>query len=254
MQLRKRALGHAAAAAGVAPAVATPAPPAKRRQPRAGSRAAPKAIKVYQDIGIEHLLLGAGAQGVATPAVVTASQLGGVAPFADMAALQGACAELAKADPSKLTAVVGSSHELLLAHDDVLCCRCLAALAPLIETHGPPVRLLAKSGSSFATLAKGICFQQLATAAAAAIYGRVLQVCKAPDVLTPSAVLAAPTTELRAAGLSERKVGGPECLAEGCAAVSGFAAVCLSTAMSRCRRMLTNTAAAEFLAPGLLPA
>ncbi len=52
-----------------------------------------------------------------------------------------------------------------------------AELAPLIDLHGVPERLLAKQGSTFATLAKSIIFQQLATKAAATIYGRVLAAC-----------------------------------------------------------------------------
>lgn len=81
-----------------------------------------------------------------------------------------------------------------------------AELAPLIEQLGPPERLLAKRGSNFATLAKAIAFQQLSTLAAAKIYGRVLAACGCQDTLTPAAVLAAPPADLRAAGLSERKV------------------------------------------------
>lgn len=47
--------------------------------------------------------------------------------------------------------------------------------------------------------------QQLATTAAAKIYGRVLTACGCAEVLTPDSVLAAPMADLRAAGLSERK-------------------------------------------------
>lgn len=47
--------------------------------------------------------------------------------------------------------------------------------------------------------------QQLATNAAATIYGRVLTACECTEQLTPAAVLAAPVAALRAAGLSERK-------------------------------------------------
>ena len=50
---------------------------------------------------------------------------------------------------------------------------------PYIQQYGAPERLLAKTGvSTYASLAKSIAFQQLATPAAAAIFGRVLRVCK----------------------------------------------------------------------------
>lgn len=47
--------------------------------------------------------------------------------------------------------------------------------------------------------------QQLATTAAAKIYGRVLEACGCTDALDPASVAAAPLAELRGAGLSERK-------------------------------------------------
>lgn len=43
----------------------------------------------------------------------------------------------------------------------------------------PPARLLRKQGSCFATLARTIVFQQLASSAAEAIFKRVLLACKA---------------------------------------------------------------------------
>ena len=69
-------------------------------------------------------------------------------------------------------------------------------------------------GSNFATLAKAIVFQQLATGAAATIYGRVLAACGGGDTLSPAAALVASTDSLRAAGLSERKVSYIRDLAE----------------------------------------
>lgn len=54
-----------------------------------------------------------------------------------------------------------------------------AVLVPLIDEHDLPEALLAKEGSSFAALARSIVGQQLATKAAAAIYHRTLDVCKA---------------------------------------------------------------------------
>lgn len=47
--------------------------------------------------------------------------------------------------------------------------------------------------------------QQLATRAAAKIYGRVLTTCGCSELLTPEALLAASAADLRSAGLSERK-------------------------------------------------
>ena len=83
-------------------------------------------------------------------------------------------------------------------------------LAPLIDQHGIPDRLLAKGPGSFSSLAKSIVFQQLATRAAAVIYARVLTVCGpecvASGFLAPGSVLAAPEEALRGAGLSQRKV------------------------------------------------
>eukprot|EP00887_Chlorella_sp_A99_P007764 scaffold20.g7764.t1 len=195
MQLRnKRHVGVALAADTAEELVAAPSgavevlatPPAavptkrRRRSPSSNSAAADKPKKAPEDIGITHLLLGAGsalplAAEAASPAPAPAT----VGRLKDEAALQLAAAHLVAADP---------------------------ALAPLIEQHGLPPRLLEKEGSCFATLAKSICFQQLATAAAAAIYGRALKCCGCAEVLTPAAMLAAPVAGLRTAGLSERKV------------------------------------------------
>lgn len=50
-----------------------------------------------------------------------------------------------------------------------------------------------------------LSLQQLATNAAAVIYGRVLAACGGGEALTPAGVLAAPLPSLRQAGLSERK-------------------------------------------------
>eukprot|EP00775_Hariotina_reticulata_P004463 gene4463-4719_t len=80
-------------------------------------------------------------------------------------------------------------------------------LVPLMESFGPPERLLAKKMSCFRSLAKSILYQQLAGSAAAAIYSRFLAACGVPDesTLTPSAVLSVELPSLRACGLSERK-------------------------------------------------
>ena len=56
----------------------------------------------------------------------------------------------------------------------------LAALAPLIEQHGLPTRLLAKGFENmFNSLARNIVGQQLAVKAAKVISGRFLTLCQA---------------------------------------------------------------------------
>ena len=82
-----------------------------------------------------------------------------------------------------------------------------AKLAPLIQLHGIPDRLLVKGPGAFATLSKSICFQQLATAAAAKIFARVLEACGCTEagILDYSSVLNAPHEALCAAGLSRNK-------------------------------------------------
>lgn len=174
------------AGAGQVPPAAAPATPLAAEQVAAAAAAAAgqpgplpprKQRNPPQDIGIPALLLGQGADVAEAADAIDHLPLR-AAGFTQQT-LQAACDFLAEADPK---------------------------LAPLIELHGPPDRLLAKKGSNFATLAKAIVFQQLATTTAAAIYGRVLTVCSCPDALTPAAVLAAPPAELRQAGLSERKV------------------------------------------------
>ncbi|GIL87901.1 hypothetical protein Vretifemale_15944 [Volvox reticuliferus] len=79
-------------------------------------------------------------------------------------------------------------------------------------------------GSVFAALARSVVYQQLATNAASAIWARVLSVCQAVrgDLLTPSQVLAAPGEQLRAAGLSGRKLEYLVGLAEAFAARAGW--------------------------------
>ncbi|KAL4452033.1 hypothetical protein ABPG75_007695 [Micractinium tetrahymenae] len=191
MQLRKRGIygfvrrGSSAAtepASAAAAAPALPATPQAATEAAAGSAgsddASPpppprKQRKAPQDIGIPGLLLGTGA-GAAEVIDHLPLQEAGLTRDS----LQAACDFLAKADPK---------------------------LAPLIQQLGPPDRLLAKRGSNFATLAKAIVFQQLATTAAAVIYGRVLAACSCTESLSPAALLAAPLAALRRAGLSERK-------------------------------------------------
>jgi DNA-3-methyladenine glycosylase II len=85
---------------------------------------------------------------------------------------------------------------LLLAERDPV-------LARLVADAGLP-RLPVARESHFGTLVRSITYQQLATAAARAIHGRLLAAL-AGDV-TPERVLATPPELLRAAGLSGRKV------------------------------------------------
>ncbi len=66
--------------------------------------------------------------------------------------------------------------------------------------------------SPFEALVRAIAGQQISTFAAAAIYRRLVTL--AGDPLTPQGVLARPPEELRAAGLSGRKVGYLRDLAE----------------------------------------
>jgi DNA-3-methyladenine glycosylase II len=85
---------------------------------------------------------------------------------------------------------------LLLADTDPV-------LARLVADAGLP-RLPVVRETHFATLVRSITYQQLATAAARAIHGRLVAAL-AQDV-TPERVLATPPEVLRAAGLSGRKV------------------------------------------------
>jgi 3-methyladenine DNA glycosylase/8-oxoguanine DNA glycosylase len=76
--------------------------------------------------------------------------------------------------------------------------------APFIEAHGPAdLRRARPRRTHFAELARAICFQQLAGAAARTIHGR-FEVALDGDV-TPEGVLALPMETMRAAGLSANK-------------------------------------------------
>jgi len=56
---------------------------------------------------------------------------------------------------------------------------CVAALAPIIEQHGVPDRLLAKGFTNmFNSLARSILSQQLAVKAASVIQGRFMALCQ----------------------------------------------------------------------------
>lgn len=80
-----------------------------------------------------------------------------------------------------------------------------AVLAALVDQHGP-MRLAPKPtvDRRFEALARHIAFQQLAGAAASAIWGRVRAL--VAGAFTPEAVLALPEVDLRGAGLSGAKV------------------------------------------------
>lgn len=77
-------------------------------------------------------------------------------------------------------------------------------MAALAERHGPPRLGTRRTGASrFEQLAEAICYQQLAGAAAATIWGRVRGLVDGP--FTPEAVLALEPERLRSAGLSGAK-------------------------------------------------
>lgn len=77
-------------------------------------------------------------------------------------------------------------------------------LAEFIATVGPLKHRPRDPDGPFANLARSIVFQQLAGAAAQAIYGRVKAA--VGEKLTPEALSAVPDEELRAAGLSAAKL------------------------------------------------
>jgi DNA-3-methyladenine glycosylase II len=78
------------------------------------------------------------------------------------------------------------------------------ALADLVATVGPIGHRPRDPDGPFANLARSIVFQQLAGAAAQAIYGRVRAA--VGETLTAEALSAASDAELRAAGLSAAKL------------------------------------------------
>jgi DNA-3-methyladenine glycosylase II len=85
--------------------------------------------------------------------------------------------------------------------------------AAYVEAHGPAdLRRARPRRTHFAELARAICFQQLAGAAARTIHGR-FEAALDGDV-TPEAVLALPVETMRAAGLSANKTTSIRDLAE----------------------------------------
>lgn len=69
-------------------------------------------------------------------------------------------------------------------------------------------------GPHFHVLARSIIYQQLATRAAATIYGRVRELSQGPRFPTPEQMLAFPDERLRAAGLSRNKTRAVRDLAD----------------------------------------
>ena len=77
-------------------------------------------------------------------------------------------------------------------------------MARLVELGGPVRIRPPRDPDHFVDLAETIVYQQLAGAAAAAIWGRVAALFD--SAVTPEAVLAVPDQDLRAAGLSRNKI------------------------------------------------
>jgi DNA-3-methyladenine glycosylase II len=76
-------------------------------------------------------------------------------------------------------------------------------VARLVEQAGLP-RFPAPTENNFATLVRSVTYQQLAGAAARAIHGRLIAALG--EEVTPERILATPAPELKAVGLSARKV------------------------------------------------
>jgi DNA-3-methyladenine glycosylase II len=86
-------------------------------------------------------------------------------------------------------------------------------LARVIDAVGPPdLRRGRPRTEHFAELVRAICYQQLAGAAARAIHGRLVALFDGEP--TPEALLAIPTPQLRAVGLSGNKAASVRDLAE----------------------------------------
>jgi DNA-3-methyladenine glycosylase II len=86
-------------------------------------------------------------------------------------------------------------------------------LARVIDAVGPPdLRRGRPRTEHFAELVRAICYQQLAGAAARAIHGRLVALFDGEP--TPEALLAIPTQQLRAVGLSGNKAASVRDLAE----------------------------------------
>ncbi len=95
-------------------------------------------------------------------------------------------------------------------------CAALAAADPALGAamadHGPCTLARRRTpGGAFAALARSVCYQQLAGAAAGAIHGRFAALYGGRP--TPAAVVATPEQDLRAVGLSAAKVASIQDLA-----------------------------------------
>jgi DNA-3-methyladenine glycosylase II len=95
-------------------------------------------------------------------------------------------------------------------------CAALAAADPVLGAamadHGPCTLARRRTpGGAFAALARSVCYQQLAGAAAGAIHGRFAALYAGRP--TPAAVAATPEEDLRAVGLSAAKVASIKDLA-----------------------------------------
>ena len=84
-------------------------------------------------------------------------------------------------------------------------------MAKVIAQVGPP-QIRGPAGDPFADLARSIVFQQLATSAATAIHGRMVEALRGGAV-EPAAILEASEEALRAAGLSRSKIASLRALA-----------------------------------------
>ena len=83
--------------------------------------------------------------------------------------------------------------------------RALAKRDPVMATimRAHPKIFLAKRGDPFVTLARAICGQQISVKAAQAVWDRLVVCC---STIEPRTILSKKRTELRACGLSDRKV------------------------------------------------
>lgn len=101
-----------------------------------------------------------------------------------------------EAEPARKRRITRSEAARILATRDPV-------LAKLIADAGP-IRLRRRTLSPFGALVQAIVYQQLASAAARAIHGRLLAAM--PDGAEPEALLALSDETLRAVGLSANKV------------------------------------------------
>ena len=88
-----------------------------------------------------------------------------------------------------------------------------AILGKLIKKVGPFRLALKPIDSPFHALAESVVYQQLNGKAAAAIFGRVLELFESPKFLSPHEILSASDEQLRAAGLSRSKLASIKDLA-----------------------------------------